>query len=97
MVAPGSAHTYSYGSVSRAYVACGWIEKVLPHGAKYFVNPHIRATTNVDLWNIAKLEAVMSVVEVDSAPEGCEMWVREGPAAKKGLETPTRVVCRWLW
>ncbi|OAX39078.1 hypothetical protein K503DRAFT_690330 [Rhizopogon vinicolor AM-OR11-026] len=81
----GSAHTYSYGSVSRPYVARGWIEQALPHGAKYFVNPRVQATTDVDLRNLTKLEAVMSVVEAaGSAPEGCEMWVREGPVAKKG-------------
>jgi len=96
----GSAHTYSYGSVSRPYVARGWIEKALPHGAKYFVNPRIQATTDVDLRNMAKLEAVMSVVEmVDSAPEGCEMWVREGPAAKKGWRRPKKAggpVISWV-
>jgi hypothetical protein len=80
----GSAHTYSYGSVSRPYVARGWIEQALPHGTKYFVNPHVQATADVDLRNLTKLEAVMSVVEAaGSAPEGCEMWVRDGPAAKK--------------
>lgn len=81
----GSAHTYSYGSVSRPYAGRGWIEQALPHGAKYFVNPRVQATTDIDLRNLAKLEAVMSVVEMaGSAPEGCEMWVREGPAVKRG-------------
>lgn len=81
----GSAHTYSYGSVSRPYAGRGWIEQALPHGAKYFVNPRIQATTDVDLRNLSKLEAVMSVVETaGSAPEGCEMWARDGPAVKRG-------------
>jgi len=81
----GSAHTYSYGSVSRPYVSRGWMEQGLPHGGKYFVNPRIHATTDVDLRNLAKLESVMLVAETaGTAPEGCEMWVREGPALKKG-------------
>ncbi|KAG1786698.1 uncharacterized protein HD556DRAFT_1313321 [Suillus plorans] len=54
-------------------------------GAKCFVSSRIQATTDIDLCNLAKLEAVMSVVEMaGSAPEGCEMWVREGPAVKRG-------------
>jgi len=74
----GSAHTYTYGSVSRPYASRGWIEQALPHGAKYYVNPRIQATTDVDLRNLAKLEAVMSVVETAGiAPEGCEMWARD--------------------
>ncbi|KAG0695996.1 hypothetical protein DFH29DRAFT_244339 [Suillus ampliporus] len=81
----GSAHTYSYGSVSRPYASRGWIEHALPHGGKYFVNPRIQAITDIDLRNLAKLEAVMSVVETaGNAPEGCEMWAREGPAVKRG-------------
>ncbi|KAG1807296.1 uncharacterized protein BJ212DRAFT_757624 [Suillus subaureus] len=81
----GSAHTYSYGSVSRPYASRGWIEQALPHGGKYFVNPRIQATTDVDLRNLSKLDAVMSVVETaGSAPEGCEMWAREGPVVKRG-------------
>lgn len=81
----GSAHTYSYGSVSRPYASRGWIEQALPHGAKYFVNPRIQATTDVDLRNLSKLEAVMSVMETaGSAPEGCEIWAREGPVVKRG-------------
>jgi hypothetical protein len=49
------------------------------------VNPHIQATTDVDLRNSGKLTAIMSVVErTGSVPEGCEMWVRDGPAVKKG-------------
>ncbi|KAG1859317.1 hypothetical protein DFJ58DRAFT_840189 [Suillus subalutaceus] len=81
----GSAHTYSYGSVSRPYAGRGWIEQALPHGAKYFVNPRIQATTDVDLRNLSKLDAVMSVVETaGSAPEGCEMWARDGPVVKRG-------------
>jgi hypothetical protein len=66
----GSLHTYSLGSVSRPYVAHGWIEQALPHGAKYYVNPR-------------HLVTVTSIVEMaGSAPEGYEMWVRlgEGPA-----------------
>jgi hypothetical protein len=40
---------------------------------------------DIDLCNLAKLEAVMLVVEMaGSAPEGCEMWIREGPAMKRG-------------
>ena len=54
----GSAHTYSYGSVSRPYVTRGWIEKALPHGAKYFVNPRIQATADVELPQVARQEAV---------------------------------------
>jgi hypothetical protein len=54
-------------------------------GAKCFVSSHIQAATDIDLCNLAKLEAVMSVVEMaGSAPEGCEMWIREGPAVKRG-------------
>ncbi|KAG1865057.1 hypothetical protein C8R48DRAFT_672358 [Suillus tomentosus] len=54
-------------------------------GAKCFVSSRIQAATDIDLCNLAKLEAVMSVVEMaGSAPEGCEMWVREGPAVKRG-------------
>jgi len=49
------------------------------------MNPHVQATTDVDLRSLSRLEAVMSVVEAaGSASEGCEMWVREGPVAKKG-------------
>lgn len=96
----GSAHTYSYGSVSRPYAGRGWIEQALPHGAKYFVNPRIQATTDVDLRNLAKLEAVMSVVEMaGSAPEGCEMWAREGPAVKRGWRRQKMVggpVVSWI-
>ena len=44
----------------------------------------IQATIDVDLRNLAKLEAVMSVVETAGiAPEGCGMWTRDGP---EGLE-----------
>ncbi|KAJ8591256.1 hypothetical protein M405DRAFT_880599, partial [Rhizopogon salebrosus TDB-379] len=46
----GSAHTYSYGPVSRPYATRGWIEHALPHSTTY-LNPHIQATTNVDLRN----------------------------------------------
>ncbi|KAG1890592.1 uncharacterized protein F5891DRAFT_1212748 [Suillus fuscotomentosus] len=54
-------------------------------GAKCFVSSRIQAAMDIDLCNLAKLEAVMSVVEMaGSAPEGCEMWVREGPAVKRG-------------
>lgn len=89
----GSAHTYSYGSVSRPYAGRGWIEQALPHGARYFVNPRIQATTDVDLRNLSKLEAVMSVVEMaGSAPEGCEMWAREGPVVKKGWRRQKMIV-----
>ncbi|KAJ8594531.1 hypothetical protein M405DRAFT_838473 [Rhizopogon salebrosus TDB-379] len=78
-----SPHTYSYGSVSRPYAACGWMEHALPHGMKYFANLRIQATTDADLQNSAKLTAVMSVVErTGSVPERCEMWVRDGPAMK---------------
>ncbi|KAG1743656.1 uncharacterized protein EDB91DRAFT_220431 [Suillus paluster] len=81
----GSAHTYTYGSVSTPYAIRGWVEKALPHGGKYFVNPRIQATTDIDLRNLAKLDMVMSVAETAGiAPEGCEMWVREGPAVKRG-------------
>jgi hypothetical protein len=88
--APHTVHTYSLGSVSRPYVARGWIERALPHGAKYFVNPRIQANTDVDLRNLAKLEMVTSIVETaGSAPEGVRWrpWVqlRQGPAVKKGL------------
>jgi hypothetical protein len=89
----GSAHTYSYGSVSRPYAGRGWIEQALPHGARYFVNPRIQATTDVDLRNLSKLEAVMSVVEMaGSAPEGCEMWAREGPVVKRGWRRQKMIV-----
>ncbi|KAG1743655.1 uncharacterized protein EDB91DRAFT_1200564, partial [Suillus paluster] len=66
------------------YASCGWIEQTYPLGGKYFVNPRIQATTDIDLRNLTKLEAVMSVVETaGSAPEGCEMWAREDPTVKR--------------
>jgi hypothetical protein len=75
------------------------MEHALPHGTKYFVNPHIQATTDADLQN-SELTAVMSVVErTGSIPERCEMWVRDGPAMKMGWRRQKKaggLVISWL-
>ncbi|KAH7906127.1 hypothetical protein BJ138DRAFT_666876 [Hygrophoropsis aurantiaca] len=94
------AHGHFYGSVTRPYVGRGWVEHTLPHGLRYFEHPRIRATTDLDLINMKILDEVMSTVETAGiVPEGCEMWVREGPIRRQGFrrtKVPTEPVVSWV-
>jgi hypothetical protein len=63
----------------------GWIEYQLPDGTVYYVHPTRRVTTDVDL----RIDSVLDIVTEyinrlrdGSAPQGMEMWVREGQAQK---------------
>ncbi|KAH7887288.1 hypothetical protein F5I97DRAFT_812378 [Phlebopus sp. FC_14] len=96
----GSAQNYSYGSISRPYTARGWIEFSLPHGLRYFTNRESRATTDVDLRNLAKLDEVtLAIDNVGGVPEGCELWLRAPDGGKKGWrrsKVSTGPVIRWV-
>jgi hypothetical protein len=63
----------------------GWIEYQLPDGTVYYVHPTRRVMTDVDL----RIDSVLDIVTEyinrlrdGSAPQGMEMWVREGQAQK---------------
>ncbi|KAH7922566.1 hypothetical protein BV22DRAFT_1017033 [Leucogyrophana mollusca] len=96
----GSAQTHFYGSVTRPYAGRGWVEHALPHGLRYFVHPRIHATTDVDLRNLKSLDDVMATIDTSGiAPEGCEMWVREGPVRRQGFrrtKIPSEPVVSWV-
>ncbi|EIW76455.1 hypothetical protein CONPUDRAFT_168992 [Coniophora puteana RWD-64-598 SS2] len=75
-----------YGAVSFPFAARGWAEHVLPHGARYFVHPGVRAVADADLRRLVELDVVSGVVgRAGIVPDGCEMWIREVyPANKNG-------------
>jgi len=67
----GSARNYSYESVTTPYTEHGWFEYILPHGLRYFGNPHKSAITDLDLRNFSTLDQVTSAIDtVDSVPDG---------------------------
>jgi hypothetical protein len=64
----------------------GWIEYVLPDASAYYVHPTLRVTTDVDLRNTKKLEAVTAYFDNKSAgaPVGLEIWLQELVTTKRG-------------
>ncbi|KAI3614483.1 hypothetical protein WG66_009710 [Moniliophthora roreri] len=76
----------------------GWIEYGLPDGLRYYVHPTLRVTTDIDLRNVVKLEAITKFLELrrgdisgfEGAPAGWELWLREGPVDKKKKKTKGR-------
>jgi hypothetical protein len=73
----------------------GWIEYQLPDRTVYYVHPTRRVTTDVDL----RIDSVLDIVteyinrlKEGSAPQGMELWVREGQKSKPkhGFLVPTR-------
>jgi hypothetical protein len=71
----------------------GWIEYVLPDATFYYVHPTLRVTTDIDLRNMKKLEAVTVYFDrKDStfagsggggAPVGVELGLRDAASAKR--------------
>jgi hypothetical protein len=95
---PGTPQTYlqptpsasllanpSTTSVSTSYLQSkGWLEYVLPDSTVYYIHPSMRVTTDIDLRNPQRLQAVSTYFEGDAfgmagkgAGKGCEMWLRD--------------------
>lgn len=72
----------------------GWIEYQLPDGTVYYVHPTRRVTTDIDLREDKKLDAITVYFEnhKDSggAPAGMEMWLQNAELTKRGF-APARV------
>jgi hypothetical protein len=66
----------------------GWIEYQLPDGIVYYVHPTRRVTTDIDLRQNKKLDAVTAFLDRHRntvVPIGMELWIREGEITKKGF------------
>lgn len=83
---PSSSSAFSGGHSSTAsrLHQLGWIEYVLPDASVYYVHPTLRITTDINLRNVKKLEAVVAYLAYpntttkDSSPAmGSELWLRE--------------------
>ena len=72
----------------------GWIEYVLPDASSYYVHPTMRVTTDIDLRNTKKLEAVTSYFDHKNAGAavGLEVWLQDLTTTKRGFVPATFLV-----
>ncbi|RDB19890.1 hypothetical protein Hypma_013085 [Hypsizygus marmoreus] len=67
----------------------GWIEYQLPDGTMYYVHPTRHVTTDIDLREDKKLDALTAYLEHRKdgagAPAGVELWLREPVSPKRGF------------
>jgi hypothetical protein len=86
----GSWNPQTLAAVPRLH-DLGWIEYHLPDGTFYYVHPTRRVTTDVNLRTEKVLNAVTAYLEnvKDTAPSGCELWLRDDGTSKKRF-TPSR-------
>ncbi|KAF5355395.1 hypothetical protein D9757_012541 [Collybiopsis confluens] len=88
----------------------GWIEYALPDATTYYSHPTFRVTTDIDLRNLTKLDAVTHYLENRTlhdgsrTPPGYELWLKEGTLAdakgvrkKRGLVQPKAFVPVKYW
>jgi hypothetical protein len=77
---------------SRTLQHAGWTEYVLPDSSLYFVHPGMHITTDVDLRDPKKLDAITAFLDNDltshssfvpKGGDGWEMWLRDGPVSKR--------------
>lgn len=73
----------------RNFEGFGWREIKLPDNTHYYFHPTLHITTDVDLRNIAKMEAVTAYLsQRDSGPEsvlppeGWELWLKDASVSK---------------
>lgn len=72
----------------------GWLEYSLPDSTSYYVHPTLRITSDIDLRDTKKLDAVSSYIDggqIQKLPVGTELWLRDGPSKKSKGDVFTAV------
>lgn len=76
---------------ARNFEYFGWKEITLPDSSFYYVQPDLHITTDVDMRNYVKMEAVTAYLGMNDSdreggsilpPEGWELWLKDAALAK---------------